>query len=435
MLTGDNSILKKATEAHDETLESQDQEELQLAIMDIKVENFKDMNSSFLDYILECEEYLQTKLNCTDLQIDKESKKIIYKGRLYSLNDYGKLTQENRGIILNKNQLNLQIVGDTKYDKKLEITKINLIDDVNWQTSDESIAKVENGIITPISEGETIITAICADYTAKCRVTVEEFIDDSYVQYDIEYDDIYSGKRFTKNTGWRLITQEKNSDGTYNIEFISTGIPCELRYGWYEIGSAIWKATAEQRTQFMNKFYIKDYKCNAGLAAAGLYYNFDKIVFKKEISDSEYNIGGYNKILIKNHNKIMKEVNGDLTGEIFLIKKGATVRNVTWADIRGFDNIQGTESGGVTSYNSGDEYADKKIGLFKLNDYYLDNNKTKMYLLANLTQTQVFYHLPWFFSNGTLSSTNGGRRNGLRPVITMKNVNMTKNGCVWIIND
>ena len=41
--------------------------------MNLKVENYKDMNESFIDYILNCEEYLQKKLNSTDLQIDKES--------------------------------------------------------------------------------------------------------------------------------------------------------------------------------------------------------------------------------------------------------------------------------------------------------------------------------------------------------------------------
>lgn len=406
--------------------------------MNLKVENYKDMNESFIDYILNCEEFLQKKLNSTDLQIDKESKKISYKGSLFALNDDGKLIKENKGIILSQNQLYLQIIEETKNDKTLEVTKLDLVGDVEWETSNEEVATVENGKITPISEGEATITAKCKDdgeYKATCKVNVESFIDDSYVQYEVEYDDIFSGKRYSKNTGWRLITQEKNSDGTYNIKFISTGIPCELRYGWYEIGSAIWKATSLQRTEFMNKFYNKEYKNNASLAATGLYYNFDKITFKKEISDSEYNIGGYNNIFIKNKNKIMQAVNGDITGEIFLIKEGATVRSVTWADIRGFDSIQGTELGGVTSYKSGDEYADRKNGLFKLSDYYPDNKETKRYFIANLTSNQSFYHLPWIQSNGTVGTTNGGRRQGVRPIISMKNVNMTKDGCVWIINE
>ena len=108
---------------------------------------------------------------------------------------------------------------------------------------------------------------------------------------------------------------------------------------------------------------------------------------------------------------------------------------MTWADIRGFDSIQGTELGGVTSYNSGDEYSDRKKGLFKLSDYYPDNKETKRYFIANLTSNQSFYHLPWIQSNGTVGTTNGGRRQGVRPVISMKNVNMTKDGCVWIINE
>ena len=91
---------------------------------------------------------------------------------------------------------------------------------MEWETSNEEVATVENGKITPISEGEATITAKCKDdgeYKATCKVNVESFIDDSYVQYEVEYDDIFSGKRYSKNTGWRLITQEQNSDGTYNI--------------------------------------------------------------------------------------------------------------------------------------------------------------------------------------------------------------------------
>ena len=408
--------------------------------MGLKLENYNNSNLFFNDFILNCEEYLQSKLNSNQLQIDKECKKIIYNGNLYSLDDNGNVVIENKGVILNRNNLNLQIVGQNKYDKTLEVLKININGDVVWETSNEQIAKVEDGKIIPISDGETIITAKCNDddkeYKATCKVNVESFIDDSYVQYDIEYDDVYTGKRFSKNTGWRLITQEQNEDGTYNIEFVSTGIPCKLCYGWYEIGKAVWKPTADLKNQYVNRFYDSTSNRNATYAAAGLYYNFDKILFRNKISNvsSDCNIGGYNKILIKNKNKVMEEVEGEITGNIFVAKKDAKVRNISLSDIRGYDKIEGKESGGVKSYNSDDEYADKKIGLFKLNDYSMDNKKAKSFFVSNPSNIESSYHILVFNSSGTLSSSNGSRTTGLRPVITMKNVNMTKDGCVWIIN-
>ena len=405
--------------------------------MGLKLENYNNSNLFFNDFILNCEEYLQSKLNSNQLQIDKECKKIIYNGNLYSLDDNGNVVIENKGVILNRNNLNLQIVGQNKYDKTLEVLKININGDVVWETSNEQIAKVEDGKIIPISDGETIITAKCNDddkeYKATCKVNVESFIDDSYVQYDIEYDDVYTGKRFSKNTGWRLITQEQNEDGTYNIEFVSTGIPCKLCYGWYEIGKAVWKPTADLKNQYVNRFYDSTSNRNA---TYGLYYNFDKILFRNKISNvsSDFNIGGYNKILIKNKNKVMEEVEGEITGNIFVAKKDAKVRNISLSDIRGYDKIEGKESGGVKSYNSEDEYADKKIGLFKLNDYSMDNKKAKSFFVSNPSNIESSYHILVFNSSGTLSSSNGSRTTGLRPVITMKNVNMTKDGCVWIIN-
>lgn len=436
MLSSNNGILYQAGNSKEITIKEQNKEELQLAIMELKIENYK--NNSFVDFILNCEEYLQSKLNSKDLQIDKDCKKIIYKGNIYSLSDDGNLALENKGIVLSKNHLDLQIMGENHYDKTLGVSKINLDGDVNWKTSNEEIARVEDGKITPISEGEAIITATCIDekeYKASCKVTVEKFIDDSYIQYDIEYDDTYSGKRYTRNTGWRLITQEQNNDGTYNIEFISTGIPCNLCYGWYEIGKAIWKPTAELKNEYVSRFYDTASRGNSAYAAAGLYYNFDQILFKKEVLNNDYNIGSYRRIITKNQNKIMEELDGEIKGGVFAVKKDAKVRNISLSDIRGYDKIQGKESGGVKAYDSGDEYADKKIGLFKLNDYNLDNNKVKSFFLSNPSSITSFYHILVYMSSGTTNSSNGARTSGLRPIITMQNVNMEKEGCVWIIKD
>ena len=45
--------------------------------------------------------------------------------------------------------------------------------DIEWISSNETVATVKNGVVTAISEGSTIITAVCGNYSATCLVTVE----------------------------------------------------------------------------------------------------------------------------------------------------------------------------------------------------------------------------------------------------------------------
>ena len=430
-----NGLLYRAQETSKKTESSKAQEELQLAITDLNIENLQKNETPFLDYLIDYEEYLQVKLNTTELHIDRENKKILYKGRLFTVNESGLLSLEEKGIALSTNSLYMQVMDETKEEKTIQAIPINIEGNINWQSSDESIAKVKNGTIMPEKEGIATITASCNDgteYRASCTVNVEAFVDDSYIQYDVEYDDVYSGKRFTKNTGWRLITKEQNDDETYNIEFISTGIPCKLCYGWYEINGANWKPTVAEKNEYFNKFYNSSSNGNAAYASAGLYYHFEKIIFKKSLTDSNRNMGGYRKIIKRNNDMIKEEASGDITGDFFINREGATVRNVTLSDVRGYDKIQGVANN-VTAYNSENETADKRKGLYKLNDYTPDRSASKMYFVANPTSVTNFYHLLIIVSAGTNNSSNGSRIAGLRPIIKVKNVKLEKDGAVWKI--
>lgn len=46
--------------------------------------------------------------------------------------------------------------------------------EVTWKSSDESVAKVENGTITAVSNGTAVITATADGYDAECKVTVSD---------------------------------------------------------------------------------------------------------------------------------------------------------------------------------------------------------------------------------------------------------------------
>ena len=84
-------------------------------------------------------------------------------------------------ITLNKQNLTLSL-GHSEELIATIIPSTALLRDVIWSSEDESTAKVENGIVTAVKEGKTIITAKTVDggHTASCIVTVLlAFLDES----------------------------------------------------------------------------------------------------------------------------------------------------------------------------------------------------------------------------------------------------------------
>ena len=113
------------------------------------------------------------------------------------------------------------------------------------------------------------------------------YIDDSYVDYDVAYTDIYTNKDYTNLTGWRILKQESKGNGIYDLEIISTGIPAGLNYQASYIKDSTytpWAGTLEQISTYKEKYYSSPSKDNIGsnmYGASGLRYNFEKIKFKK----------------------------------------------------------------------------------------------------------------------------------------------------------
>jgi formylglycine-generating enzyme required for sulfatase activity/uncharacterized protein YjdB len=67
---------------------------------------------------------------------------------------------------------------------------------VTWSSSNKSVAKVENGVVTALSAGECDITATCQDKRAVCHVTVTEILPTS-VTLDQENVKTEIGSQFT----------------------------------------------------------------------------------------------------------------------------------------------------------------------------------------------------------------------------------------------
>lgn len=59
---------------------------------------------------------------------------------------------------------------------------------ITWSSSNESVASVNNGVVTPLSAGEATITAACGDITASCTVTVNAFVAPGYANVSVGAD-------------------------------------------------------------------------------------------------------------------------------------------------------------------------------------------------------------------------------------------------------
>ena len=84
------------------------------------------------------------------------------------------------GIKLDRNELNL-VVGGAPVELKATILPEDAINKgVFWSSSNYSFASVENGLVSPVGEGDCIITATTADgdFTASCVVIVKSAVKD-----------------------------------------------------------------------------------------------------------------------------------------------------------------------------------------------------------------------------------------------------------------
>ena len=79
------------------------------------------------------------------------------------------------GIALNSTSK--EIKEDESFVLTATVTPSNVNNyTIEWSSSDSSIAKVENGIVTGVKEGTATITASCSGYSASCTVKVNKNI-------------------------------------------------------------------------------------------------------------------------------------------------------------------------------------------------------------------------------------------------------------------
>ena len=66
-----------------------------------------------------------------------------------------------------------------------------IFDQIVWSSSDGSVARVNNGVVTPISDGTAIITVTCGEHSTTCAVTVNAGIDYINILYNVGFNNGY----------------------------------------------------------------------------------------------------------------------------------------------------------------------------------------------------------------------------------------------------
>lgn len=95
------------------------------------------------------------------------------------------------GVSLDQTQLNLLVTQDpVQLNATLAGSSNRTFNDVAWTSSNPAVAKVENGLITPVDVGDCTITVKTLDggYTATCAVTVRadySVLEAKYAEYQI----------------------------------------------------------------------------------------------------------------------------------------------------------------------------------------------------------------------------------------------------------
>ena len=314
----------------------------------------------------------QAKIDITEKQSEKMSSQITEKELQEILENYG--TLEGNGDLLDK------------------------------------VLITENGYEIPIKE--------IYDGTLTREPVILKIGD--YVKYDVTYTDIYTGNEFTSETGWRVLeTGTNNGDGTYTgLKLISTGIPAQLYYEQQTIENkeyngvyGNWAGNESQRNAYADLFWSSFNNNNNNknmYVAAGLYYNFAKIRFSRELNQDEYpndNEGYYINI------------NGQTEGELeetAFLKGGATkVYNLTLAEL---NTARGESDLRSTSTLNADDGAKGLFQLASLEEYGYNNENIWNYILAsphddsNNSVYEVNYWYGIDYSNGVF---------GVRPVVEL----------------
>ena len=107
------------------------------------------------------------------------------------------------GITLDKSELSLTAGGETATLTATVLPEDAMDKTVTWTSSNETVATVSDGIVTPVSEGETDITVTTVEgsYTDTCKVTVsaQETVKISNIQVNYNFSNPVPNYKFSED--------------------------------------------------------------------------------------------------------------------------------------------------------------------------------------------------------------------------------------------
>lgn len=395
----------------------------------------------------------------TENERDKEKElangKIKVDGKWYaSIDDYLNDNPIETGLSITPAEITLKkketedVEGEEILTKEITATVYGMEKEpeITWETTSNAISlSATTGKSITVSAANVTDTEKNATITAKCTYEGKEYTETSkvileilkpivaetgaFVEYNVEYTDVYSENyKYTSTNGWRLLHYDTEDNGKtiYNVELISTGIPAMLCYNcysegnWWEKNSTIIKNFITVLNKYgENPYYNTNYEEKDAMgiyAAAGLYYNFERIPFYTSANfkklggfSNQSNIGYYSEIKV-NGNTAMSNTSGN----IFLVSNDYSVRTVTepelgyiwkkvtWKDTMGLLNLTNLKE--IIGYN----YDRSSL---------LDSPYEAMYWLATQRETVTESLQCCSFEYGT--SGDNGSIYGVRPVVSL----------------
>ena len=97
------------------------------------------------------------------------------------------------------------------------VTPTNTTDKVVWTVNPTGICTVENGIVTPIKNGECVITATCGTKSATCNVTVNAIPEQPATLYTLPQETVFNGTSDYVDTGIQLFKTDQDFTITIDV--------------------------------------------------------------------------------------------------------------------------------------------------------------------------------------------------------------------------
>lgn len=241
VLTGENGILNRATEAKQTNEQKTAEEELKLGIVSLSTDYYSKTTrpSTFREFIFteESEADLNKYLSGT-ATFDDTNYTITYKNILYEVEENGTISK-SEGIILDKTNIdNLQIVTNgtnvTYGETTINATTVNLTGNITWSVKNNSSVV----LLTPSADGKTVtiranqagdavIVASCSGKTKECSVTVTSVTAVTSITLDKSSGTVNAGDNFvitaTTNGTENLTWSWEKTSGNTSLEITTSG--------------------------------------------------------------------------------------------------------------------------------------------------------------------------------------------------------------------